>query len=74
MYNSRGEWPTVYATSSQIISEMLPEIHSIEKCVFPKSLSNQLLQPCTARTAWSYSVIRSETSLITESDRRGPIR
>ena len=37
-------------------------------------LENQLLQLCTARTAWSDSVIRSETSLITESDRRGPIR
>ena len=35
---------------------------------------NQLLQLCTARTAWSDSVIRSETSLITESDRSGPIR
>ena len=30
---------------------------------------NQLLQLCTARTAWSDSVIRSETSLITELDR-----
>ena len=29
---------------------------------------NQLLQLCTARTAWSDSVIRSKTSLITESD------
>ena len=37
-------------------------------------LDNQLLQLCTARTAWSDSVIMSETSLITESDRRGPIR
>ena len=37
-------------------------------------VSNQLLQLCTARTAWSDSVIRSETSLIAESDRRGPIR
>ena len=36
--------------------------------------SNQLLQLCTARTAWSDSVIRSKTSLITESDRFGPIR
>ena len=35
---------------------------------------NQLLQLCTARTAWSDSVIRSETSLITESDWSGPIR
>ena len=35
---------------------------------------NQLLQLCTARTAWSDSVIRSETSLITESDQRGPFR
>ena len=34
----------------------------------------QLLQLCTARTFWSDSVIRSETSLITESDRGGPIR
>ena len=34
----------------------------------------QLLQLCTARTAWSDSVIRSETSSITESDRSGPIR
>ena len=36
--------------------------------------NNQLLQLCRARTAWSDSVIRSETSLITESDRFGPIR
>ena len=35
---------------------------------------NQLLQLCTARIAWSDSVIRSETSLITESDGSGPIR
>ena len=35
---------------------------------------NQLLQLCTAPTAWSDSVIRSETSLITISNRRGPIR
>ena len=35
------------------------------------NIGNQLLQLCTARTA---SVIRSETSLITESDRSGPIR
>ena len=39
-----------------------------------KKNTNQLLQLCTARTAWSDSVIRSETSLITESDRSGPIR
>ena len=37
-------------------------------------ITNQLLQLCTARTAWSDSVIRSETSLITESDRSGLIR
>ena len=36
--------------------------------------SNQLLKLRTARTAWSDSVIRPETSLITESDRRGLIR
>ena len=35
---------------------------------------NQLLQLCTARTAWSDSVIRSEISSITESDRIRPIR
>ena len=35
-------------------------------------MDNQLLQLCTARTAWS--VISSETSLSTESDRSGPIR
>ena len=35
---------------------------------------NQVLQVCTARTAWSDSVIRSETSSITESDRSGQIR
>ena len=35
---------------------------------------NQLLQLCTTRTAWSDSVIRSEISSITESDRSGPIR
>ena len=39
-----------------------------------KKKRNQLLQLCMARTAWSDSVIRSETSLITESDPRGPIR
>ena len=39
-----------------------------------KDRQNQLLQLCTARTAWSDSVIRSETSLITESDRSGQIR
>ena len=39
-----------------------------------KIVRNQLLQLCTARTAWSDSVIRSETSSITESDRSGPIR
>ena len=38
------------------------------------AIKNQLLQLCTARTAWSDSVIRSETSLIIESDRSGPIR
>ena len=38
------------------------------------TVRNQLLQLCTARTAWSDSVIRSETNLITESDRSGPIR
>ena len=41
---------------------------------FPETIRNQLLQLCTARTAWCNSVIRSETSFITESDRRGPIR
>ena len=41
---------------------------------YGKDKKNQLLQLCTARTAWSDSVIRSETSLITESDRSGPIR
>ena len=35
---------------------------------------NQLLQLCAARTAWSDSVIRSETSSNTESDQRGLIR
>ena len=46
------------------------------KIIIPekKITLNQLLQLCTARTAWSDSVIRSETSLITESDRGGPIR
>ena len=39
-----------------------------------KMILNQLLQLCTARTAWSDSVMTSETSLITESDRSGPIR
>ena len=34
-------------------------------------LNNQLLQLCTARTAWSDSVIESETSLITEAVRFG---
>ena len=38
------------------------------------NMEDQLLQLCTARTAWSDSVIRSETSYITESDRSGPIR
>ena len=48
--------------------------------IFDTSLSlqimfvNQLLQLGTARTAWSDSVIRSETSLFTESDRVGSIR
>ena len=41
-------------------------------CLF--SVLNQLLQLCTARTAWSDSVNGCETSLITESDRGGPIR
>ena len=40
----------------------------------PYYYPNQLLRLCTARTAWSDSVIRSETNLITESDRSGPIR
>ena len=31
--------------------------------VIRASVNNQLLQLCTARTAWSDSVIRSETSL-----------
>ena len=40
--------------------------------VYPEGIqpikeNNQLLQLCTAPTAWSDSVIRSETSLITES-------
>ena len=35
---------------------------------------NQLLQLCTARTAWSDSGIRPKTSLSTESDRSGPFR
>ena len=35
---------------------------------------NQLLQLCTARTAWSDSLIRSKTSLMNESDQRNPIR
>ena len=42
--------------------------------LFVFHILNQLLQLCTARTAWSDSVIRSETSLITESDRCDPIR
>ena len=29
--DSRGAWPTVYACCSQIISEMLPEIHTMGK-------------------------------------------
>ena len=36
--------------------------------------SHEQNQLCTARTAWPDSVNWSETSLITEWDRRGPIR
>ena len=47
--------------SSQIVSEMLPEIHILEKCDFlkPKVHSNnQELQLCTAHRAWSDPVIK----------------
>ena len=39
----------------------------ISGAISRSSVPNQLLQPCTARTAWSDSVTTSETSLITEA-------
>ena len=38
-YDKRGAWHTVYAVfSSQILSEMLPEIHKMEKYDFLMSV------------------------------------
>ena len=34
IYNLRGAWHTVLPYSSQIINEMLDEIHTMEKCDF----------------------------------------
>ena len=45
-------------------------ISDYEKSRWIEKYENQLLQRCTARTAWSDSLIKSETSLITESDQR----
>ena len=56
----------------RVIGNEMPSLLGILTIVKP--IDNQLLQLCTARIAWSDSVIRSETSLITESDRSGPIR
>ena len=53
-----------------------PAIMVVQKLIerYPKVdaklFIGKLLQLCTARTAWSDLVIRSKTSLITESDRR----
>ena len=55
-----------------LLSEALVNIK--RSTALKHSVINQLLQLCTACTDWSDSVIRSETSSITESDRSGPIR
>ena len=39
-YDSRGAWHTAYAMLLGIISEMLPEIHIMEKCDFLKSMTH----------------------------------
>ena len=39
-YDSRGAWHTVHAMFSRIISEMLPEVHTMEKCDFLKSITH----------------------------------
>ena len=59
--------------SYSTLTILLFSCHLYSPC-FRMILLNQLMQQCTARTTWSDSVIRSETSLITESDRSGPIR
>ena len=56
-----------------VLRDLNAQIHGTQ-CAFTIKFYNQLLQLCTARTAWSDSVIRSEASSITESDRSGPIR
>ena len=55
-------------------SDSLAAVQLIYPLNAEKQTQYQLLQLCTARTACSDSVIRSETNLITESDRSGPIR
>ena len=38
-YNSRGAWHTLYAMLlSNYLSEMLPKMHTMEKCDFLKSV------------------------------------
>ena len=62
------------STSYVVYISQLIRFARVSNYVADFNTRNQLLQLCTARTDWSDSVIRSETSFITESYRIGPTR